>query len=65
MSSRIALSRAQKALLAWSTAFLVLAEVIKYLNVRGRAATAIGLAEVLLAIATGVAFGVAASRKEG
>jgi hypothetical protein len=64
VSSPIALSKAQKGLLAWSTAFLVLAEVIKYFNVQGRAATAIGLVEVVLAIATGVAFGVAASRGE-
>jgi hypothetical protein len=65
VSSRIALSKSQKALLIWSTAFLVLAQLIKYLNIQGRSATRIGLVEVLLAIATGIAFGVAASaRKE-
>jgi hypothetical protein len=65
VSSRIALSKAQKALLVWSTAFLVLAHLITYLNIKGKAATRIGLVELLLAIATGIAFGVAASaRKE-
>lgn len=64
VASHIALSKAQKALLIWSTAFLVFALVIKYLNVEGKAATRIGLAEVLLAIATGIAFGVAASAKK-
>ncbi|HVG18719.1 MAG TPA: hypothetical protein VNI02_06670 [Blastocatellia bacterium] len=63
MSSRIALSKTQKALLAWSTAFLILAQVIKYLGVEGKAATRIGLIEVMLAIATGIAFGVAASSR--
>lgn len=61
----MALSKAQKALLAWSTAFLLFAEVIKYLNFEGRAATRIGLIEVALAIVTGIAFGVAASAKKG
>jgi hypothetical protein len=65
VSSPIALSKSQKALLIWSTAFLILAQLIKYLNIQGKAATRIGLVEVLLAIATGIAFGVAASaRKE-
>lgn len=63
MSSRIALSKSQKALLIWSTAFLVLAQLIKYLNIQGKAATRVGLVELLLAIATGIAFGIAASAK--
>ena len=51
------LSKAQKALLAWSAGFLLLAEVVKRLRIEGRAATIVGLIELLLAIATGVAFG--------
>ena len=65
MSSRIELSKTQKALLVWSVAFFILAELAKYLRFEGKAATRIGLIEVLLAIATGIAFGVSASiRKE-
>ena len=52
------LSRAQKALLAWSAGFLLSAEVIKRFRVEGRAATIVGLIELLLAIATGIAFGI-------
>jgi hypothetical protein len=61
--SRIALSKVQKALLVWSMAFLVLAELIKYSNIDERVATRIGLVEVLLAIGTGIAFGVATSAR--
>jgi hypothetical protein len=51
------LSRAQKALLAWSAGFLLLAEAVKRIRIEGPAATIIGLIELLLAIATGIAFG--------
>jgi hypothetical protein len=51
----------QKALLVWSAAFFILAESAKYLRFEGKAAAGIGLIEVLLAIATGIAFGVSAS----
>jgi len=51
------LSKAQKALLAWSAGFLLLAEGVKRMRFEGRAATIVGLIELLLAIATGVAFG--------
>jgi hypothetical protein len=51
------LSKEQKALLAWSAGFLLLAEVVKRFRIEGRAATIVGLIELLLAIATGVAFG--------
>ncbi|HEX8186158.1 MAG TPA: hypothetical protein VF747_15450 [Blastocatellia bacterium] len=64
MSSRIEFSTRQKALLVWSVAFCVLAELAKYLHPEGRTATRIGLIEVLLAIATGIAFGVSASIKK-
>ena len=55
--SNAALSKAQKALLAWSAGFLILAEGVKRMRIEGRAATIVGLIELLLAIATGVAFG--------
>jgi hypothetical protein len=61
VASRIELSRMQKALLVWSAAFFILAESAKYLRFEGKAAAGIGLIEVLLAIATGIAFGVSAS----
>jgi len=55
--SRSELSKSQKALLAWSAGFLIFAEAVKRLRIEGRAATIVGLVELLLAIATGVAFG--------
>ena len=57
MMSRMDLSKAQKALIAWSAGFLLLAEGVKRIRIEGRAATLVGLVELLLAIATGVAFG--------
>ncbi|MEN3332107.1 MAG: hypothetical protein V7641_1472 [Blastocatellia bacterium] len=51
----------QKALLAWSIVFLIAAEGAKYLQLGGRAAKFIGLLELLLALATGIAVGLAAS----
>jgi hypothetical protein len=53
------LSKAQKLLLAWSICFIIAAEVVKHMIVSQKAATIIGLVEVVLAIATGIAFGVA------
>lgn len=53
----MALSKAQKGLLAWSAGFLLLAEAVKRVRIEGRAATIVGLVELLLAIATGIAFG--------
>ena len=55
--SRIDLSKAQKALLAWTAGFLLLAEIVKRMRIEGRAATIVGLTELVLAVATGVAFG--------
>jgi hypothetical protein len=57
------LSKIQKLLLAWTALFIIAAEVIKQMRFEGRAATLIGLAELLLAVATGIAFGVAASAR--
>lgn len=53
------LSKAQKILLAWSAGFLLMAEGVKRMRIEGRAATIVGLIELLVAIATGVAFGLA------
>jgi hypothetical protein len=61
---KLELSRMQKALLAWSIGFLILAEIVKHLHIEGRAATRIGLVEVVIAMLTGIAFGVAASAKK-
>jgi hypothetical protein len=65
VSSHIDLSKTQKAVLAWSAAFFILAELAKSLRVEADIATRIGLVEVLLAILTGIAFGFAASSKKG
>jgi len=51
----------QKALLAWSIVFLIAAEGAKYMHLAGRGAKLVGLLELLLAIATGIAVGFAAS----
>jgi len=64
LSSRIELSKTQKALLVWSAAFFLLAELAKHLPIEGKTATRVGLIEVLLAIITGIAFGVSASVKK-
>jgi len=64
VSSPIELSKTQKALLIWSVAFFVLAELAKYLRPEGKIAIRLGLIELLLAIATGIAFGVSASLKK-
>jgi hypothetical protein len=61
---KLELSRMQKALLAWSIGFLILAEIVKHLHFDGRTATRIGLVEVLVAMLTGIAFGVSASLKK-
>ena len=53
-----------KALLAWTILFLLAAEGAKLLNLGGRAAKLVGLSELLLAIATGIAVGVAAAYKK-
>ena len=60
---KLELSRTQKLLLAWSVIFLTLAEVVKLLHVEGKAATRIGLVEVLVAMLTGIAFGITSSTK--
>jgi hypothetical protein len=61
---KLELSWAQKALLIWCVSFLILAEIVKMIGIEGRAATKIGLIEVLIAMLTGAAFGIAASAKK-
>ncbi|MGA9769345.1 MAG: hypothetical protein WBV94_09910 [Blastocatellia bacterium] len=58
---KLELSKTQKALLLWSVIFLILAETVKHLHFEGRAATKIGLIEVVAAMLTGIAFGVVTS----
>jgi hypothetical protein len=40
------------------------AELVKHLSIQGRLVTAAGLVEVALAMLTGIAFGITATRKE-
>ena len=54
----------QKALLVWTIVFLIAAEAAKYMHMGGRAAKLLGLLELLLAIATGIAVGFTASLKK-
>jgi hypothetical protein len=55
------MSKAQKWLLAWSAGLIILAEVIKHLHTGEKTTIAIGVVEVFLAFATGVAFGLTAA----
>lgn len=56
------MSRVQKVLLAGSVGLLVLAEVFKRVPMSPKTTVIVGAAEVLLAIAIGTAFGLAAVR---
>jgi hypothetical protein len=55
------LTSTQKALLVWSILFLVAVVAIKFAQPSGRAAKLVGLFELLLAMATGIAIGFTAS----
>jgi len=55
------LTKFQKALLAWTAGFMLLAEAVKRVHIEGRVATLVGFIELFLAIATGIAFGIAAT----
>jgi hypothetical protein len=57
------LSKAQKWLLVGSGIFLLLAEVIKRVPMSEKITMAVGLTELILAIAAGIAFGFAASKR--
>lgn len=57
------LSKAQKWLLVGSGALLVLAVVIRRVPMSEKMTMAVGLIELILAIAAGIAFGFAASKR--
>ena len=57
------LSKAQKHLLIWSGALLVLAEIIKRVPMGAKTTMMVGLIELILAIRAGIAFGFAASKR--
>lgn len=56
------MSKTQKWLLALSLAVLILAEIAKRLAVSEKTAVIIGAIEVILALAAGAAFGLAATK---
>ena len=60
----MSLSKTQKLLFAWTAVFLVAAEGLKLAHLEGRLATGVGLLEVVLAILTGIAFGVVTVAKK-
>jgi hypothetical protein len=57
------LSKAQKWLLVGTGVLLVLAEVIKRVPLSEKITMAVGLTELILAVAAGIAFGFAASKR--
>ena len=60
---RRSLSRTQKGLLIWSGCALAGAEAIKHVSLSETASTAVGAVELILAIATGIAFGLTVSKR--
>jgi hypothetical protein len=58
------MSNRQKLLLLWSAILMALALVAQRIPMGPRAAITIGLVEVLLAIVTGIAFGISVSERE-
>ena len=58
------MSKRQKKLLLWSGVLMALALVAQRIQMGQTAAVTIGLVEVVLAIAMGIAFGIAVSDKE-
>ena len=59
------LSKAQRWLLLACGALLIVAEVIKRVPMSERVTMAVGLTELILAVAAGVAFGFVATGKNG
>jgi len=57
------MSKLQKWLLAWSIVGLALAEWVKHLPMGTRTTTIVGGVELILAIATGIAFGISTVNK--
>ena len=56
------MSRPHKLLLAWSAVFIIAAAILTRVDAGEKATLIIGTLEVLLAIATGIAFGFASSK---
>ena len=59
------MSSRQKKLLLWSGVLMVLALVAQRIPMGHKASITVGLVEVLFAIGTGIAFGIAVDDKEG
>jgi hypothetical protein len=59
------LSKAQKWLLIGCGALLVVAEVIRRVPMSEKVTMAVGLTELILAVAAGIAFGFVATRRSG
>jgi len=57
------MSRWQRILLCWAVLGFAAAEYVKRLHLSDRAQLIVGVIELTLAIATGIAFGIAAIRK--
>lgn len=58
------ISRTQRWLLAWSALALTAAFIVKQIEMDERTAVIVGAVEVLLAIATGIAFGLSVSTRK-
>jgi hypothetical protein len=57
------MSKWQRLLLGWTVVALGAAEYVRHLRLSDRAQVVIGATEVLLAVATGIAFGIATISK--
>ena len=58
------MSKWQKLLFCWSLVALAGAEYVTHLHLADRTQRLVGAIEVVLAIATGIAFGIASTRKK-
>ncbi len=59
------LLKSHKWLFAWSAILLLIAFIVKFIPLSKSMTQLTGGIELVLAIATGIAFGITASRKEG
>ena len=57
------MSKLQKLLLCWSVVALAAAEYVRHVHLSDKTEIAVGAAEVLVAVATGIAFGGATINK--
>ena len=58
------MSKRQKQLVVWSAGLMIIALAAQRIQMGHSVAIAVGLIEVLLAIATGIAFGLTVSRSD-